>query len=331
MKSETLPKLGVIDSISTGFRVLGRYPWLVLVPILLDLALWLGPRLSLRPLVPAVLALLQLPPDASLPADYATMMANSQDMLTQVGESFNLGTMLANTLLGVPSVAASLGDLPALTGLGGRVELNTVAAALGWAVLLGTIGILVGALYLVLIAQILRTGKLAGAGFFTSYARAAARLLGVALLVILLILLLSLPMAFMTGLLTLFGGGFGTVMALMVIVVAGWWVRLALTFTVEAIVLDDVGIRNAVLRSINVALRNFWSTAGLIILISLISTGFGLVWARLITLPFGIPLSILLNAVIGTGLIISPFLFYHNRYRLLVAAASPPPPPDSVA
>jgi hypothetical protein len=324
MKSDTVPKLGVIDSISAGFRVVGRFPWLALFPIALDVLLWLGPRLSLRPLVPLVLALLQLPPDAPLPPDYATMVESSRAMLTQLGDGYNLGTVLANSLLGLPSVAAAQGDLPALAGLGEQFELTTVGAALGWAALLGTAGIFLGALYLVSISQVLRTGKFTGPGFFASYGRATARLFGLVLLVILALLLLSLPMAFMTGLLTLFGGGFGTVLALLLIVIAGWWIRLALTFTVEAIVLDEVGIRHAIYRSINVALRNFWSTAGLIILISLITTGFGLVWARLVTIPFGVPLSIVLNAVIGTGLIVSPFLFYHNRYRLLVAALTPP-------
>lgn len=324
MKSETIPKLGVIDSISAGFRVVGRFPWLVVFPIVLDVVLWLGPRLSLRPLVPLALALLQLPPNATLPPNYAEMMASSRDMLTQLGDSYNLGTVLANSLLGVPSVAAGQGDLPAMAGLGGRIELPTVGAALGWGVLLGIVGIFLGALYLVLIGQVLRTGKFAGPGFLACYGRATLRLLGLALLVVVALLLLILPMAFMTGLLTLLGGGLGTLLALMLIVIAGWWIRLALTFTVEAIVLDEVGVRSAIYRSINVALRNFWSTAGLIILISLITTGFGLVWTRLVTIPFGIPLSIVLNAVIGTGLIISPFLFYHNRYRLLVAAATPP-------
>ena len=324
MKSETIPKLGVIDSISAGFRILGRYPWLILIPLLLDVALWLGPRLSLRPLVPVVLALLELPANAPLPPDYAEMVASSREMLTQLGDSYNLGTVLANSLLGVPSLAAGQGDLPAMAGLAGHVELTTAAGVIGWTVLLGAAGIWLGAFYLVLIAQVLRAGKFDGSGFFSSYGRATARLFGLALLVIFVVALLALPVALVTGLLTMFGGGFGTLMAVMLVVIAGWWVRLALTFTVEAIVLDEVGIRYAIYRSIHVSLRNFWSTAGLIILISLITTGFGLIWTRLITIPFGVPLGIVLNAVIGTGLIISPFLFYHNRYRLLVAAAAPP-------
>ncbi|QLQ06449.1 MAG: hypothetical protein HZY76_10615 [Anaerolineae bacterium] len=121
MKSETIPKLGVIDSISAGFRVVGRFPWLVLFPIALDVLLWLGPRLSLRPLVPLVAALLQPPADVALPPDYAQMIANSRMLLNQLGDSYNLGTVLANSLLSIPSAAAALGDLPALKGLGGRV------------------------------------------------------------------------------------------------------------------------------------------------------------------------------------------------------------------
>ena len=39
-------KSGVIDTISAGYAAINRQPWLLLAPILLDLLLWLGPRVS---------------------------------------------------------------------------------------------------------------------------------------------------------------------------------------------------------------------------------------------------------------------------------------------
>ena len=46
-KSETLPPPpGVIGSLRAGFDVVSSHVWLILLPIVLDVFLWLGPRLS---------------------------------------------------------------------------------------------------------------------------------------------------------------------------------------------------------------------------------------------------------------------------------------------
>ena len=45
-----LPKLpGIIDTLSAGFQTVNRHLYLLLVPILLDLFYWLGPRLTVKP------------------------------------------------------------------------------------------------------------------------------------------------------------------------------------------------------------------------------------------------------------------------------------------
>jgi len=64
-------RLGLIDTLSSGFKVVQRRPWLILPPVLLDLWLWLGPRWSIQPLADSLLRLLS--PD-NLPAEMAQMV-----------------------------------------------------------------------------------------------------------------------------------------------------------------------------------------------------------------------------------------------------------------
>lgn len=47
MKSEAIPRVGIPDALSTGLSEAARRPWLWLLPILVDLGLWLAPRLSI--------------------------------------------------------------------------------------------------------------------------------------------------------------------------------------------------------------------------------------------------------------------------------------------
>ncbi|MBV9133482.1 MAG: hypothetical protein JO318_12340, partial [Chloroflexi bacterium] len=45
------PPTGVIETLSAGYSAVNRQPWVLLLPILLNLFLWLGPHVSYSPLV----------------------------------------------------------------------------------------------------------------------------------------------------------------------------------------------------------------------------------------------------------------------------------------
>ena len=44
------PKLGIIQILSLGYESVVRAAWVLLIPVLLDIFFWLGPRLSIRTL-----------------------------------------------------------------------------------------------------------------------------------------------------------------------------------------------------------------------------------------------------------------------------------------
>ena len=80
---------------SAGFELTTRYPWLLIIPVLLDVFLWLGPRLSFGPLVQQLVT--QLPIDATL-----TLM-DPRPMLDLISTRTNMFTYLSVILLGVPA------------------------------------------------------------------------------------------------------------------------------------------------------------------------------------------------------------------------------------
>jgi hypothetical protein len=57
MKSNVAPKVSVIDALMAGLTTVARRPWLIIVPVAIDLFLWLAPRLSINSLVLKFLAL----------------------------------------------------------------------------------------------------------------------------------------------------------------------------------------------------------------------------------------------------------------------------------
>jgi hypothetical protein len=95
----------------------------------------------------------------------------------------------------------------------------------------------------------------------------------------------------------------------------GLWLALNTFFTVQALVLQDVGLTQALWRSFNVVRRSFWATIGLILLSLLIQLGFGQIWQWLHTGPWETLLSIVGNAYIGSGVTAAIMVFYMDRYR----------------
>ena len=101
------------------------------------------------------------------------------------------------------------------------------------------------------------------------------------------------------------------------------WLSIALFFAVPAIILDEVGVGNAIWRSVNVVGRNFWPTIGLILLSFFLSLGFSIIWQRLGVTRLGLVVSIIGNAYIGSGLVADSLVFYGDRRRRWLESSLP--------
>ena len=88
-----LDGVALSDTVAVGMERTAKRLWLILIPILLDLSVWLGPRLSLNRLSQEALALL---PDATeLGAQYAQAVDLSRAWLQEAGKTVNLLTLLS--------------------------------------------------------------------------------------------------------------------------------------------------------------------------------------------------------------------------------------------
>jgi hypothetical protein len=107
MKSEAMARTGITDAISTGLREAARRPLLWAVPILVDLALWLAPKLSIA----ALTERLMIAWKALLPLVYTPdQMAGAQEGIDllykgmiEVSKSVNLSGMVTAGWLTPPS------------------------------------------------------------------------------------------------------------------------------------------------------------------------------------------------------------------------------------
>lgn len=309
---ETTGQLGVIGCLAAGFEMVGRNLYLAILPMLLDLFLWLGPHLSIAPLLRqfAALLLAQPAPDAEV----ASQIAQAVQLLEQFGEQFNLFSLFSLLpLFDVPSLLAR--HAPGMVSPLGEshvLAVTSVLALMAWAMVLLPAGLALGALYLNGLAHRVRTAHSTSAPPHSSTAGKLVRvflfavgLLMIGMTIIPLWLLLAGVAAAIVPLL-----GF---LAWMLGVGIASYVALHLLFVVHSILLGERGLLPAIWESIVLIHTQFSSVVVLVVLTMMIYAGLGFVWS----LPSGeswfLLIGILGNACIATGLIAATFVFYQER------------------
>ncbi len=313
-------KLGVIDALGLGFELVLRSLWVVVIPIALDLFFWLGPRLSVRPLFDQLVRFMA--ENAVATQDLPASSEEIQRFMAQIGGSFNLFGLLATDFLGtrflpVPVVKAFVladAEAPGTAVLGNPpiLTLDNPALILLAAAGLMLLGLLIGALYLTLIADRLRPAVAPRKPLIKRVLVAWFWFVCLGLLVLGGYLFIGIPFSLVFGLVSMFSGTLAT-MILLLGWVAGIWVVLYAWFVVYGIVLGETSVVRAFWWSINVVQRNLNSALGLILVSVLIMGGLSIVWGWLETSWLGSLAAIAGNAYIGSGLAAAAFLFFQDR------------------
>ena len=306
---------GVIDSLSAGYRFLGRRLELLLAPILLDLLLWLGPRLSIAPLFHQAAALYNEAANVEgMPPDMAAMSTQVAELLNQSGDSSNLFAMLVNSsLLHVPSLLTSIAPLSSRAVM----EVSNPLAAFLLFVGFSLLGVLIGVIYMNMLARTLPLGsgpKLVSFGEFAGVVlRHWVMVLVYVALLVLALLIGSIPVGLATALVSLISPALGSIIVVLlsgVVLVLFFY----LYFVTAALIMDNLPVHRAIVQSFVVVRTNFWATLGFIVLYYVITIGFALIMANLVQMtPVGTIIAILLYAYIGSGLTMSLLVFYRTR------------------
>jgi hypothetical protein len=308
--------LGVIESLQQGFNFLNRHLWLLILPVLLDLFLWLGPRLSIASLVDAFVNMIPVPPD--LPAELAANYDLTLETIKHLGESYNLFSLLVGLLTGLPSLFARL-DFQSVGEARNRIiELGSWESAFLWIIILIPVGILIGSFWLTNIIFDLRRERILTRSFLGRWGWVWLNTNLYLIILFLALLFFSLLFGMIGAtLMAAFGAtgvAFFTVLWLLFITFI-LWLSVGLYFVVFAVAMDGVNLAQAAWRSLNVVGRNALSTLGLLFLIFLLTQGFGRIWMQLSGHTWGIILGILGNAYLGAAVVIAAILFYQSRYH----------------
>ena len=297
-----------------GFETVLSHISLIALPLLLDIFLWLGPQLSVAPLIAEVGVLLEVQLRSSdIPYE---MYETVQNTLVDVGESLNVFGLLSTAPLGVPSMMAA--SVSGGTPLGSelRIPVTSGASLFGLTVGLSVAGLFLGTAFFGLVAR----QVLPEAERWTDEQNLELlwsqwlRLIGFACAVLLAMLLFGFLMAMLSMLLSMLHavlGGMATSLAF-----AFWiWALFFVAFTVHGVVMHNQNLLPALRNSLRLVRWNMLAVIGLFGLIMVLSLGLGFLWS----LPPGdswlLLAGITAHAFVATGVVAATFHFYQDRLR----------------
>jgi len=305
-KPATLP--GVWATLSAAFELTTRYLWLMVLPAVLDLFLWIGPRLSFHTFIESVIAAL---PTEGVPADALALLQSAAAQM-------NHFTYLSVSLLGVPALMA--GPMPAKTPVTPAViDGGGGVAWLGLLLLFTVVGLLLAAFYYNLIAYAMRrtlTTALPPLGpvrFMRRVNHSWLRLIALAVVVVVLVAVVLLPALLLAGLVLLFSQTLATLVllaALMVVI----WLLMFFSFTPQGMLLNPRGFVSALADSVRLFQSSLPAAGGLLLVVVVARQ---LLRTVLLTADSGTwvtAILILAHAYIATALTVALFLFYRDRF-----------------
>ena len=295
-KSDARPR--VVDVIAEGLSLIVTRPWLMLVPILLDVVIWLGVKIEPSALINELIDLV----DDSTIADTEDVISTMQDL----GDS-NMTQLAA---LFVPSMLSGGGDADIYHLFDQRIWTPGAGAVVLVGFGLVFIASLLAMVYTVPIANAIIGRKLSIGGNVALIVRAWARMIAFIVLCLGALMAIIVPTAIMSVI-------FAPLLPLVtsILMIGAIAALLFFYFVFDAIVIADVGPLKAVRMSVEIVRRNMRAVLGLVLASLLLTTGIPeIVSGMLGSLP-GLVLAVLLQAVIATGATAASMFFFVDRLR----------------
>jgi len=288
--------------------VVNEQPWIVLLPVVLDLFFLFGPRVSAAPVVSQIV---------TNPQFAQAFGADAREPVIAFAEEANLLGLLSPAGLTMPTVVPLLG-----VARGSFTMLDSAAAVMLLAIGVILLGAFIGCVYRAILAQQAREGELSALRLPGESVIAWLRVIGLALVLGISGFLVILPLAFIAAVASLMTGA-ATALMTAVVTTLALAAQLYLFFAPDAIFISRVGPIQAIRRSAAVVHAGLWPALTLAILVTVVMVGMGRIWVMLASqASWGLALGIVGNAYVASGLAAATMLFYRERMETLLAQRS---------
>jgi hypothetical protein len=302
----------IITAIRSGFDVIANRIYLILIPILLDVWLWLGPHLQIKGFAGSFLETLKATGELSA-ANNNNVVLVDPEVLQAAVERINLMTLIRSYPIGVPSLIS--GMLPVEAPVDSLVFIDIASPGLMlvlW-LLLSLIGIVVGTFYFLLIAQAVFDQRVLLKKAIMEWPKRLAQVILLTLAAVLIVLVLLIPSTCILSFVTM-GGIPVSQIGLIILVGMLLWVLFPLAFTPHGIFTFGINFLSAVQRSILVTRITLPSTGLFFLVILAISQGLDVLWRVPGESSWFELVGLAGHAFVSSALLAATFIYFRDAY-----------------
>ncbi len=311
--------MGVLACLAAGFEIVARHPTIIIMPLLLDLFLWMGPRLSLAPIfveLERFFTTFWTTGTSAVPEAQQMALLLTQTF-NELAARYNLFTALSPVpLLGAPTIMAGQMTVERPMGVRPEIVVASPLVVFGWIVLLAVVGFGINALYLRVVGRHVIAETESALPGPQSFLPLWGRLIALALIVLSVfgvLLFVGLSIAALVSLLSA-GLAFFTLTFLFALMA---FTVFHLVFAIPGMVQLRRSPLHAIQESILLTRGDFVSISLLVLLILVISRGFNVVWKLPDPATWSNLIGIAGHAFVSTALITTLFVFYQDRLNFL--------------
>lgn len=304
------PPPGVIGSLRAGFDAVASHIWLILVPLALDIVLWLGPRLSVDGLLRPFVRYMFSQARRGVAASEMNQFLEAQRIFLDGLQSFNL-LSLAGKLrmfpIGISSLLAQ--RMPVDTPLGEQsiVQISSLPLLLGVAFILTLIGWMGGGLYFRWVSGTALGLEETG----ISSLRAIIQTLILSVCWFIGLMVVVVPIMFVLTLLALISPVLVNV-AIFVILLLAFWLVVPLFFMPHGIFARRQNAFISAITSLRMARFTFPTSGMFVISVIILSQGLTYLWSVPPSDSWMTLVGIAGHAFITTAVLASSFVYYRD-------------------
>jgi hypothetical protein len=305
------PKL--FQTLLSGFNIVANHVSLILLPVFVDVLLWLGPKLKLQNLLlPKLNALATSALQLNTAVDAATTLATTQKMLAQSLAQFNLAILIRTLPVGIPSLISREAVLGSPLGNMLEYQLNSFGQTALIVLALLVVGFFMGNIYFNMLARF--TAKPVEKIDLKKMMYQFGQSLVMALILVVLLLMISAPVLMVLWVISFISGGIADFIMLVAIFIL-LWLLMPLVFSPHGVYVINQRAFPSMLLSLRMV-RFFLPGTGMFVLTAaLVSELLNMVWTIPDPSNWLTAVGILGHAFVVTALLAASFIYYREGLR----------------
>jgi hypothetical protein len=300
----------IIASLRAGFDTVANQIVIILLPIGIDLLIWLGPHIQVKSLVDKLLGSIAFANNVNT-AQSGDLLSTTPELIREVTAQFSLMSLIRTIPVGIPSLMAF--RFPIDTPNGGPAVLDIGNPLIAFLSVIGLVllGLLIGTFYYLIVVQAVFDRRIRIQRAFADWSWASIHVFSLAVALLILFVAVSVPSSCVISVITLFSLPFGQI-AFLLYVGLILWLAFPLIFSAHGIFVNHNTAFVAVQRSMSMTRMTLSSTALFMLSILVISEGLDILWRVPEEKSWLTLIGVGGHAFITSALLAASFIYYRD-------------------